>query len=120
MTIGELTALLTERAKRPIPRDGREVLLCARDVLDAISENVPPAPKPGPLDFAMFGTLGNPTALIGVDIVTSDDCPPGYFKLTCHDNCDAQVSDTPGDLGTVSHESCTVIAEGTIRLPSAA
>jgi hypothetical protein len=101
-----LPALLAGALHRPAAWH-RRVLYVGQDVADAIGTMVPRAiasltPGRGATAFAM---------LTGIEIVVPEDFPPGTFRLVEHDGCEVI-----GDTRTVSHEKCTIVADGTVDL----
>src|SRR5690348_4790117 len=90
----------------------RKVLYAAGDVTDALGAIVPPAwtsilvPPHGSAVAAI-------SFLTGIDIVTVDEVPPGFFRLVHHDGCEAK---SIGMSDIVSHAKCTIAAEGSVDL----
>jgi len=86
----------------------RKVLECAADVCEALKAEIPPSDHA--YDAASSFIPAMESYLIGIDIVILDSLQPGHWRLIRHDHCEVDAG-----AGTVSHDLCSVMDEGTIR-----
>jgi hypothetical protein len=107
-----LYELMKEWAQKP----GRKVLTCGADVLDWIRELPPNSDDPlgRPVPF-----LPNIYDMMAIEIHLAEDAPPRSWRLVLHDHCEVHYPlDDDGrevfDKGTVRHDECTIIEEGSI------
>ena len=105
----ELVAALTRLARAP----GWKQLFCGPGVFAALTEALPTASPPPPGgDFHDAGMIAK---LLAVDIMLSNDHPPGGFRLLRHYDPAARQATCQVHGSTVSHTRCHVILEGTLQ-----
>jgi hypothetical protein len=103
-----LSSLLNRSSNGPVLC--RKVFYAAPDVAEGLGDVIPSAWSPL-LTAAHGSALGALSFLTGIEIITAEDVPPGFFRLVHHDGCKVKSGTT-----TVSHEKCTIIAEGFVDL----
>lgn len=98
--IGIITGLIKEH----YGTKHAKVLLCARDVANALADVSTPGPHRMPWEPDL-------ASLIGINIVVNPDAAPGTWRLIRHDHCDVIGGDLPEQSMIVTHRNCTVLGE---------
>jgi hypothetical protein len=96
----DLIALLGACAGTPF----RTVLLCARNVWEAVEAAGAPAALAVPLEF-------DACELTGTVVITAPGYRPGAWKLIQHDGCRVTSQRTCLGSAAVTHRDCTVLGE---------
>ena len=118
-TIGDLAALLTDQLRMvhifsPKRPRGRQDLLCAPDVAEALANVIHEKDDADPRPAQFIPPPAFP--LIDIPVIISPDSAPGSWRLVTHDGCEVRNADAADPLGAwVSHEKCTITAEGSLR-----
>jgi hypothetical protein len=98
-----LTGLIRAHAGTPC----RKVLVCARDVWEAVEAAGLPAALAQPLEFS-------PCELTGTEVIVAPGYAAGRWKLIRHDSC-LVVGLTPLGREAASHACCTVLGENWLQ-----
>lgn len=112
-TIADLADLLTDQLRKvhslaPDRPKGRQELVCAADVAEALAEvaREPERTAPDPDPFMQAGAVGN---LINIPVITGPESAPGTWRLVTHGGCKV-IGEYPDHR--ISHEECEITAEG--------